>query len=350
VALNDGLPQHVCRPCTDKLYTCHKIKADFIEANNKLQDYFRFTKSSGIKFLNLQPVVSAHQASNEVAEVHSVCQVVKPFLSEYDVQLGSQVMIGREHLMSDITSDVIYKVINASNKDLLRDKEMFLHSIDKLSINVEECVISCTNDEATFNGNFTKDKSDPADNTSNACDTKVEKVETRKKKYKYVCGECEELFTIKGALRKHKRTHCRVVFECEYCNKKFIYRAQLNDHRRIHTKELPFMCEICGKCFRTSLNLNNHQYVHKPPSYSCQVCNKKCSSSFYLAQHKKVHSTDIQFMCEVCGKMIYTLFNLRIHLRGHTGDKPFRCAACGKCFSAGSRLRRHGRIHADRKF
>jgi len=350
VALNDGLPQYVCRPCTDKLYTCHKIKADFIEANNKLQDFFRFTKSSGIHILDLQPVVSAHQTSNEVAEVHSVCQVVKPFLSEYDVQLGSQVMIDREQLMTDITSDVIYGVINASNKDLLKDKEMFLNSIDKMSINVEECVISCTNNEASFNGNFTKDKSDPAGDTSNACDTKAEKVETRKKKYKYVCGECEEMFTIKGALRKHKRTHCRVVFECDYCNKKFIYRAQLNDHRRIHTKELPFMCEICGKCFRTSTNLNNHQYVHKPPSYSCQVCNKKCSSSFYLAQHKKVHSTDMKFMCEVCGKMIYTLFNLKIHLRGHTGEKPFRCAACGKCFSAGSRLRRHGLIHADRKF
>jgi KRAB domain-containing zinc finger protein len=252
--------------------------------------------------------------------------------------------------MPDVTSDVINGVINASNKDLLKDKEMFLNSIDKMSINVEECVISCTNNEANFNGNFTKDKSDPAGDTSNACDTTVEKVETRKKKYKYVCGECEEMFTIKGALRKHKRTHCRVVFECDYCNKKFIYRAQLNDHRRIHTKELPFMCEICGKCFRTSMNLNNHQYVHKPPSYSCQVCNKKCSSSFYLAQHKKVHSTDMKFMCEVCGKMIYTLFSLKIHLRGHTGEKPFRCAACGKCFSAGSRLRRHGLSHADRKF
>ena len=124
MALNDGLPQHVCRPCADKLYTWNKIKADFIEANNKLKDYFRFTKSSGIHFLDLQPIFSSHQTSNEVAEVHSVCQVVKPFLSECDVQLGPQVMIDTEQLMSDITFDVIYGVINTSNKDLLKGKKM----------------------------------------------------------------------------------------------------------------------------------------------------------------------------------------------------------------------------------
>jgi stress-induced morphogen len=340
----------MCRPCTNKLYTCNKIKTDFIEANNKLQEYFRFTKSSGIQFLDLQPVASAHQTSNEVAEVQSVSQVVKPFVSKSDVQLVSQVMTDREQLMSDIPSDVIYGAINTSNKDLLKGKEIILNCIDKFSINVEECVISCTDNEATFHGNLTQNKSDPAGNTLNACDTKVEKVEPRNKKYKYVCGECEEMFTVKGALRKHKRTHFRVVFECDYCNKEFTQRNQLNDHRRIHTKELPFMCEICGKCFRTSMNLNSHKYVHKPPSYTCQVCSKKFSSSICLAQHKKVHCTDMQLMCEVCGKMLYTPFSLKIHLRRHTGEKPFRCSACGKCFTAGARLKKHRLIHADRKF
>ena len=94
-----------------------------------------------------------------------------------------------------------------------------------MSVNFEEYVISCTNNEANFSGNFTKDKSDPAGNTSDACNRKVGKEETRKKKYKYVCGDCEEMFTISGALHKHKRTHCRVLFECDCCNKEFTYRT-----------------------------------------------------------------------------------------------------------------------------
>jgi hypothetical protein len=252
--------------------------------------------------------------------------------------------------MSDIPSVVIYGVISTSNKDLFKGKEIILNSIDKLSINVEEYIISHTDNEANFHGNLAQNKSDPAGNTSNACNTKVEKVETRKKRYKYVCGECEQMFTIKGALCKHKRTHFKVVFGCGYCNKEFTQRCQLNYHRCIHTKELPFMCEICGKCFRTSMNLDSHKYVHKPPSYTCQICSKKFNSSICLAHYKKVHSTDMQLMCEVCGKMIYTFFNLKVHFHRHTGEKPFCCTACGKCFAAGARLRRHSLIHADRKF
>ncbi|PNF22790.1 hypothetical protein B7P43_G02525, partial [Cryptotermes secundus] len=53
VALDDGLPQHICRPCTNKLYTCTKIKVDFVEAYNKLQESCGFARSPGIQFTDI---------------------------------------------------------------------------------------------------------------------------------------------------------------------------------------------------------------------------------------------------------------------------------------------------------
>jgi len=323
VALNDGLPQHVCRPCTNKLYTCNRIKVDFIEAYNKLQETLGFTKSSGIQFMDLPPAVSDHETLDNVTE---------------------------EQLVSEDPSEGLSRLMLSSHKDLIEDKEMTLNTVDDLSLTLEESVVSDTDDEAVLYGNFTQDRSDIAHNTSSANNIQIQQIRRRKnEKYKYVCGECEEMFTKKGALNAHRHTHAK-VFECEYCNKKFTSIDQLDDHRYIHTKELPFMCEVCGKCFRNMARLKSHEYVHKPPRYTCQVCNKKFRSNVYLTQHKKGHCADARLICELCGKMLYTLSTLQIHLRIHTGEKPFQCAVCGKCFISAGRLRIHRFLHTDKKF
>ena len=218
---------------------------------------------------------------------------------------------------------------------------MIIISLDHMPINIKEPFILYANNGATLHGSFTLDKSELTGNTPSAWDMEVQEEEMGNKKYKYVCGECEEMFTIKVALTQHKHTHFRMVFECNYCKKQCKSARHLNDHRRLHTEELPFMCEFCGKCFRTKVYLNKHKFVHKPPSYTCQVCNKKCSSSFYLAQHKKVHPADTKLICEVCGKMIYTPYSMKLHMWTHTGEKPFTCATCRKCFISAAKLREH---------
>jgi KRAB domain-containing zinc finger protein len=392
VALNDGLPQHVCRPCTNKLYTCNKIKADFIEAYKKLQECFGFTKSPGIQLLHLPAAVSNYQTFNEMTEeqlvsedkqlvydveAHLVSDVEEQLMSKDEEQLvpggAEQSACGTEEplvyeveqLASEVEEQLVYEheehlgPVNASEDfctvksrtcKLIEVKEVPLNNMSDMPLNVEESAISYIDSAAIIKGNSPEDKSDHAGNISSVCDIKVQKVEVINKKYKYVCGECEEMFTIKGALTKHKRTHFGTEFECDYCKKQCTSATQLNDHRRIHTKELPFMCEICGKCFRTAMILSNHKYVHKPRIYACEVCNKKWSSKFYLTQHKKVHSSETKMICEVCGKMVNTPFSLEIHMRTHTGEKPFQCAVCGRCFITVGRLRNHRLTHADKNF
>ncbi|KDR21609.1 hypothetical protein L798_03518 [Zootermopsis nevadensis] len=329
VALNDGLPQHVCRPCTNKLYTCNKIKADFIEAYNKLEESFGFTNSSGIQFIDLETAALGHQTLNGVTEE----QVV----SEYE-----------EQVVAEDPSEGLSIVTPNFHNDLL-EEEITINAVGDLSLNPEESTMS----DAEGEGNLTEDKSDMIENNSSSCDTVIPKAHRREnEKFKYVCGECEEMFTRRGALNAHRRWHHTnaKVFQCEYYMKRRAYASRLDDHRHARTKELPYLCEVCGKCFQNTTRLKYHEYVHKPPSYVCKVCNKKWRSKFQLMQHKKVHSADRKLICELCGKTLFCPFSLQIHMRIHTGEKPFQCDICGKCFISAVVLKRHRVLHTGRKF
>ncbi|PNF22788.1 hypothetical protein B7P43_G02525 [Cryptotermes secundus] len=344
VALDDGLPQHICRPCTNKLYTCTKIKVDFVEAYNKLQESCGFARSPGIQFTDIPLAMS------DYPEEHFLPETEEQLVSETEEQIvpdAEEQLVFEDgiQLVSEVPSEGLCRVTLSSKDDFLEGKQMTLNTGGDLSLNLEEYAISATRGEAVLQGSFPQGESESFVDTSGACDIKERKVG----KYKYVCGECEEMFTTKGALNAHRLTHPK-VFECECCRKKCRSAAQLDDHKRIHTKELPFMCEVCGKCFRTTMQLHSHKYVHKPRIYACEICNKKCSGRFILRQHKKVHFTDTKLICEVCGKILYTPFSLQIHLRTHTGEKPFQCDVCGKCFISAGKLKHHRVIHADQKF
>ena len=434
--MNDGLPQHVCRPCTNKLYTCNKIKADFVKAYKKLKVFSGFTNSPGIHVLHLQAAVSNHQTFDEVTEEHLVsedeqlvydveeqlvseveekvmsknedqlvsrgeeqlasgieeplvCEVEDELVSEFEEELvsGSEEQLAcgteeplvyevykvKEHLASELEQELVYDdeeqliseaqehlgCVNTSedsptaksrsHKLLLEVRKVVLKNTNDLSLNVEGSAISHVDSVETLEGNSPKDKPDPGTNISSVSGMMVQKVEMRNKKYKYVCGEGEEMFTEKGSLTVHKRTHANNL-DCEYCKKQFTSVAQFDDHRCIHMKNLPYMCEVCGKCFQTMMKLNSHKYIHEPPKYFCPVCNKKFRSKVYLTQHKKVHCRDAKVKCELCGKTLYTASSLKIHLRIHTGEKSFQCAVCGKCFISAGRLRNHRLTHADKNF
>ncbi|TNN23296.1 Zinc finger and BTB domain-containing protein 48 [Liparis tanakae] len=81
----------------------------------------------------------------------------------------------------------------------------------------------------------------------------------------FSCDVCEQRFTEKGALVRHKaskheegRPHC-----CQICGKTFKAREQLRVHLRRHKGMRKFECIDCGYKFTRQAHLRRHIQIHK---------------------------------------------------------------------------------------
>lgn len=74
------------------------------------------------------------------------------------------------------------------------------------------------------------------------------------------CTHCEKIFSHKGDLNKHTRTHTgEQPFTCSVCDKKFAHTSNLARHLRLHSGDRPFTCESCEKNFSRKDKLELHK-------------------------------------------------------------------------------------------
>lgn len=107
------------------------------------------------------------------------------------------------------------------------------------------------------------------------------------------CGQCQERFTQRSALRLHVcPSQANNPFQCGHCSLSFADPTKLRAHVVTHNNERPFKCGFCSRTFAGATTLNNH-------------------------------------------------------VRTHTGQKPFTCEKCGKSFSQASQMSRHQRLAED---
>lgn len=143
--MNDGLPQHACRPCTDKLYTCCKIKTDFVKAYKKLQVCSGFTKSPGIQFLHHPAAVSNYQTFDEVPEDEQlVYDVEEQLVSEDEEQVMSKdedqlVSRGEEQLACGTEDPLMYEVEEQLVSEF--EEELVSGSEEQLACGAEEPLV-----------------------------------------------------------------------------------------------------------------------------------------------------------------------------------------------------------------
>lgn len=76
--------------------------------------------------------------------------------------------------------------------------------------------------------------------------------------------------------------------KCAYCPKLFSHRGDMNKHLRTHTGEEPYSCHICHRKFKHTSNLKRHLTVHsgdKP--FQCSLCGKKFNRKDKMESHRK---------------------------------------------------------------
>lgn len=77
---------------------------------------------------------------------------------------------------------------------------------------------------------------------------------------KMQCKHCDKVFTHKGDLNKHLRTHTgEQPYKCSICDRKFAHNSNLTRHERLHSGDRPFSCDHCRKTFSRKDKLELHR-------------------------------------------------------------------------------------------
>lgn len=138
------------------------------------------------------------------------------------------------------------------------------------------------------------------------------------------CPDCDEIFTERSELIKHKSVH-RKIIECDVCAKTFKTRFLLKSHYVQHKNEKPYLCEICSRPFARMATLQKHRFTHvTEKTFICEECGKAFSANFLLKQHvHQYHTNNTTVMCAACSKTFSSTALLNIHVKAYHDEGDF---------------------------
>ncbi|KAE8736891.1 hypothetical protein FOCC_FOCC017653 [Frankliniella occidentalis] len=144
-------------------------------------------------------------------------------------------------------------------------------------------------DEADPLGGSDQDRTMPSATSSSPSQSRAH--EDVAKKWK--CPYCVEAFRLSKEYKRHLATHIDkkrpYKHKCESCEQCFTSKQHLARHRLLHTGERPYQCAECSKSFTTKFNLDLHfSRVHLAERpHQCQLCNRRFAVKSDLAAHLK---------------------------------------------------------------
>lgn len=158
------------------------------------------------------------------------------------------------------------------------------------------------------------------------------------------CDYCLKIFTKKGDLRLHVKTHIEKY--CSYCKRNFSTMLVTSidcDPATRNTVTNP-MAFFYSSRWKTHMK-ENHDGGNK--TFKCEICEKTLKNSDSYKKHMTItHSGNQNLVCHVCGKTCKNSQYLHVHLRTHTEkEKLFKCSYCDKKFKLKYSKKLHERVH-----
>ena len=150
-----------------------------------------------------------------------------------------------------------------------------------------------------------------------------------KKKIKYICLVCDQIFDRSQRLQAHQK-------RCDFCDEIFCGVKNYNDHRR-HTHAInPTRCSTCFKDFPSNRDLKIHQ--KNASIIDCSICDLKfCHQTDYNSHQRIVHNLN-PLQCSTCTKK----FSSRQCLEDHQKNAIVQdCDLCEQRFCRQADYNRH---------
>ena len=178
----------------------------------------------------------------------------------------------------------------------------------------------------------------------------------------FVCKKCDQEFSSKAVLNKHRRHEHQQeqvstikAFKCPSCDFITSRKTGLTDHiNAVHDKVKPYMCQHCSHTFASNGNLTQHIHaVHeKLRPFICHLCTYATSSQPNLRKHiKAVHHKIRDFKCDICPFDAASKQLLVRHVKAvHEKIKAHKCKYCQYECAKGYNMKVHIRhVHEKQK-
>uniref|UniRef100_A0A1B0CS44 C2H2-type domain-containing protein n=1 Tax=Lutzomyia longipalpis TaxID=7200 RepID=A0A1B0CS44_LUTLO len=124
---------------------------------------------------------------------------------------------------------------------------------------------------------------------------------------------------------------------CAICGRAFQEKWILKNHiKGLHSSDKPHACDLCDNKYSLKSALKRHKMTHEDAQIPCDVCGKTFRNLLYMKKHRKHNHSGEKpprpnsgtLICQTCGHVAKNRNTLVAHLRIHAGTKPFKCEVC----------------------
>jgi len=167
-----------------------------------------------------------------------------------------------------------------------------------------------------------------------------------------ICNDCDFITKRKDTLREHSQTkHLQSLFRCDKCNfetfnSRFFRKHKSKGHdEKILKRKFKYICFQCEFVVARPTLLRKHMIgSHNEETYRCSLCDYKCDSIADLSNHMILRHKKSRHLCKKCKNIFESVEELRKHRENVHKNAPdlcdgcrfvefqFQCKDCGKGF------------------